>query len=141
MLSDLNLNNPNTYYPLMSQIIDNGNGTVTLPKELLKKLYSEHNEVKADVERCVNTIAQMLMILGIITKEGDIQENFRFKHLIKTLTTIVADSVFNSAGLEKKFAFVKDPANLKVIEKYSYLYKKNEAKKEPSIVDLEFEML
>ena len=99
----------------MSQIKDNGDGTVTVSKELLQQLYKEHVQVKADVELRVDTIAKMLIVLGIITKDGDIKENYRFRDLVKTLTSLVSDSVFNSAGLEKKFGFVKDPKCLAVV--------------------------
>jgi hypothetical protein len=126
----------------MSQITDNGNGTVTISKEALKKLSNELVTTKADVELCVDTIARVLIILGIITPEGEIKQDFRFRHLVKSLSSIVTDSMFNPDSLQTRFSFITDPKCLQTIEKYSYLYRKTKTTDVPKTLpadDLEFE--
>lgn len=124
----------------MSQIIKNGDGTVTMPEELLKSLLKEYETKKADVERAVTTIARMLQILGIIKQDGSFRDDFRFRHLIQNLTGIVTQSLTNNKALQERFQFVTDPENIEMIRRYSYLYQESAAgKKEKDIVELEFE--
>lgn len=126
----------------MSKIVKNGDGTVTMPVEMLKELSTAYTETKKDVELSVEIIAKVLMILGIIQADGNIRPDFRFRHLFKNLTGIITESLTNSSGMEKKFSFVTDKRCLEVIEKYSYMYKASgTAKADKSIVDIEFEML
>ena len=125
----------------MSKITDNGNGTVTIEKQLLKDLFEQYKTTQSDVELSVQTIAKVLQILGIIQADGNFKEDFRFRHLLQNLTGIVTQSLTNSSGLQKKFSFITDPACIAVIEKYSYLYSNRGVKKDTSITDLEFENL